>query len=43
MLLRSVNNLHQIYQQRQDPKNSLRMKGYLLALTKQANRQLKQA
>jgi len=43
MLIRSVNNLHQIYQQRQDPKNSLRMKGYLLALTKQANRQPRQA
>jgi regulator of sirC expression with transglutaminase-like and TPR domain len=34
MLLRSVNNLHQIYQQRCEEQSSLRMRGYLLALTK---------
>lgn len=34
MLLRSVNNLHQIYQQRRNEHASLRMRGYLLALTK---------
>jgi regulator of sirC expression with transglutaminase-like and TPR domain len=34
MLLRAINNLHQIYQQRKDEQSSLRMRGYLLALTK---------
>lgn len=34
LLLRSVNNLHQIYQQRKEEQASLRMRGYLLALTK---------
>ena len=34
MLLRAVNNLHQIYQQLQEEQFSLRMRGYLLALTK---------
>jgi regulator of sirC expression with transglutaminase-like and TPR domain len=34
MLLRSVNNLHQIYQQRGETQYSLRMKRCLLALTK---------
>jgi len=34
MLFRSVNNLHQIYQQRDNVRLSLRMRGYLLALAK---------
>lgn len=34
MLLRALNNLHQIYQQRGETEHSLRMKRYLLALTK---------
>jgi regulator of sirC expression with transglutaminase-like and TPR domain len=38
ILLRSVNNLHQIYQQLRDEECSLRMRRYLLALTKQAPR-----
>ena len=41
MLVRSVGNLHQIYQQRQDGQTSLRMKGYLLALTKHGRRKKK--
>jgi regulator of sirC expression with transglutaminase-like and TPR domain len=38
MLLRAVNNLHQIYQQRGETEHSLRMKRYLLALTKGPSR-----
>lgn len=34
MLLRCVNNLHQIYQLRREEQTSLRIKGYLLALAK---------
>jgi regulator of sirC expression with transglutaminase-like and TPR domain len=34
MLLRCVNNLHQIYQQRREEQTALRMRGYLLAITK---------
>jgi len=34
LLLRSVNNLHQIYRQNNDVRTTLRLKGYLLALAK---------
>lgn len=38
MLRRAINNLHQIYQQRHEEQTSLRMRGYLLALTKRRGR-----
>jgi len=37
MLLRAVNNLHQIYQQRSDHPAAIRMRGYILALTKRTS------